>query len=315
MRAVVVERYGPPSTARIMEVPDPVPRANEAVVRVVSTAVTAGDARIRGGTFPAGMGMLGRLALGVRGPRARVLGMVVSGVVEAVGPAVTELEVGAEVAGFAGSRMGTHAELVAIAADRLARKPAGVSHDAAAAAIFGGTTAMHFLLDVARMRAGHDVLIVGASGSVGTAAVQLAKRSGATVTAVASTRNVELLHRLGIDAHVDYTTTPVTSLGRRFDVVLDTVGTLAPREARALLREGGTAALVAADLVQMLAARGPVKAGTAPSDAALVARVLALLERSELDPVIQEALPLEEIARAYEIADSRRKVGNVIVRP
>ncbi len=315
MRAVVVERYGPPSTARIMDVPDPVPRPNEVLVRVVSTAVTAGDARIRSGTFPKGMNLLGRLALGVSGPRARVLGMALSGVVEARGSAVTELEVGDEVAGMAGQRMGAHAQRVAVATDRLVRKPAGVTHDAAAAAIFGGSTAMHFLLDVARLRAGHDVLVVGASGAVGSAAVQLAKRSGATVTAVASTRNLELLHRLGIDAHVDYTTTPVTGLGRRFDVVLDTVGTLSPREARALLREGGTAVLVAADLSQMLAARGAVKAGTAPGHAALVARVLALVERGELDPVIQESLPLEEIARAYEIADSRRKVGSIVVRP
>lgn len=320
MRAAVVEQYGPPSVARIADVPDPELAPGDVLVRVAAAAVTAGDSRIRSGSFPRGMGGAARLAIGVRGPRRRILGMAVSGTVEAVGPRATraldgELAIGEEVACMAGARMGAHAELVAIEAERLVRKPAAVSHDAAAAAVFGGATALHFLLEVARLRAGHDVLVVGASGAVGTSAVQLAKRSGATVTGVASGRNVELLQRLGVDEHVDYTTTSPERLGRRFDVILDAVGTLTPSTAKGLLRDGGIAVLAVADLGQMLRARGPIRAGSAPGSPELVARLMPLLERGELDPVIQASLPLDEIARAYAIVDSRRKVGNVIVRP
>ncbi|WP_347756349.1 NAD(P)-dependent alcohol dehydrogenase [Agrococcus sp. ProA11] len=315
MRAAVVDRYGPPAVARITELADPRPKRGQVVVRVEAAAVTSGDARIRGGRFPAGMGVPARLALGLRGPRNRVLGMAVSGTVGAVGAAVTGLAVGDGVAGMTGARMGAHAELVAIEARRLVRKPAALSHDAAAAALFGGTTAWHFLHDVAKLRAGQDVLVIGASGAVGTSAVQLAKLAGATVTGVASDRNRALLQRLGVDEHVDYTTTDPVGLGRRFDVIIDAVGTLTPASARALVREGGTAVLAVASLGQLLRARGPVKAGTAPGSAALVERLLPLLEQGVLDPVIQQALPLADIADAYEIVDSGRKVGNVLVRP
>lgn len=315
MRAVVVDRYGPPAVARITELPSPVPKPDQVLVRVAAAAVTSGDARIRAASFPAGMSLPGRLALGLRGPRNRVLGMVVSGTVEAVGAAVTAFTVGDEVAGMTGARMGTHAELVAVAAKRLVRKPGGIAHDAAAAVIFGGTTALHFLHDVAGLRAGQDVLVIGASGAVGTSAAQLARLAGATVTGVASDRNIALLRRLGVDEHVDYRTTDPAGLGRRFDVIIDAVGTLTPATARSLVRERGTAVLAVASLGQMLRARGPVRAGTAPGSAALVERLLPLLERGELDPVLQASLPMAEIVRAYEIVDSGRKVGNIVVRP
>lgn len=315
MRAVIVDRYGPPAVARITELSSPVPKPDQVLVRVAAAAVTSGDARIRAASFPAGMSLPGRLALGVRGPRNRVLGMVVSGTVAAVGSAVTTFAVGDEVAGMTGARMGTHAELVAVAAKRLVRKPGGIQHNAAAAAIFGGATALHFLHDVAGLRAGQDVLVIGASGAVGTSAVQLAQIAGATVTGVASDRNVALLHHLGVDEHVDYGTTDPAGLGRRFDVIIDAVGTLTPASARALVREGGTAVLAAASLWQMMQARRPVKVGTAPGSRALVERLLPLLERGELDPVIQQTLPLADIAEAYRIVDSGRKVGNIVVRP
>ncbi|WP_405217652.1 NAD(P)-dependent alcohol dehydrogenase [Agrococcus sp. Ld7] len=315
MRAVIVDRYGPPAVARITELPSPVPRPDQVLVRVAAAAVTSGDARIRAASFPAGMSLPGRLALGVRGPRNRVLGIVVSGTVAAVGQAVTAFAVGDEVAGMTGARMGTHAELVAVEAKRLVRKPGGIPHDAAAAAIFGGATALHFLHAVADLLPGQDVLVIGASGAVGTSAVQLARIAGGRVTGVASDRNVALLHRLGVDEHVDYGTTDPVSLGQRFDVIIDAVGTLTPASARALVREGGTAVLAAASLWQMLQARGPVKVGPAPGSPALVERLLPLLERGELDPVIQQTLPLADIAEAYRIVDSGRKVGNIVVRP
>ncbi|MGY3126833.1 NADPH:quinone reductase-like Zn-dependent oxidoreductase [Agrococcus sp. UYP33] len=315
MRAVVVKRYGPPAVARVAEVADPVARPGEVVVRVASAAVTSGDARMRSGRFPRGFALPARLAIGLRGPRRRVLGMALSGTVDAVGEGVTALAVGDEVAGMVSGRPGAHGELVAVRADRLVPKPAGVSHDTAAAVLFGGCTAMHFLLDVAHLRAGQSVLVVGASGAVGSSAVQVARLTGARVTGVTSGRNAELVRRLGAEAVIDYTTTPVDRIAERFDVVVDTVGALSTAAGRALLADGGSLLLVLATLGQTITARGQVTAGVATAKPEHASRLLGLVASGELDPVVQASLPMAEIARAYEIADSGRKVGNVVIRP
>uniref|UniRef100_UPI003F750C20 quinone oxidoreductase family protein n=1 Tax=Microbacterium azadirachtae TaxID=582680 RepID=UPI003F750C20 len=191
MRAGVVERYGPPSVVRIATVADPVAGRGEVVVRVMAATVNSGDARIRGARFPRGFALPGRLALGLRGPRASVLGVVFAGVVEAVGeeaeggrrrrggtsPA-SGLAVGDRVCGMTGARMGAHAELVAVSASRLVRIGDGISFDDAAGVLFGGTTALSFLRDRAAVRPSERVLVVGAAGAVGTNAVQLAKHLG-----------------------------------------------------------------------------------------------------------------------------------------
>lgn len=314
MRAVVVERYGPPSVARIAEVPAPSPGAGEVLVRVAAVAVTAGDARIRGGRFPEGFSLPARLALGIRRPRRAILGMAVSGTVEGLGDGVDSLSVGDEVAGMTGGRMGGHAELVVVEATRLVPKPSSVAHDDAAAALFGGSTAMHFLHEVARVRAGQTVLVIGAPGAVGSSAVQLARHAGAAVTGVTSARNAELVRGLGAEEVVDYATTRVEDLGARYDVVLDAVGTLSPATGRALLRPGGTLVLAVATLGQTITARGPVKAGPAKERPEHFARLLAMLEAGELDAVVQ-SMPMTDVARAHEIVDSGRKVGNLVIRP
>ncbi|MCR8669824.1 NAD(P)-dependent alcohol dehydrogenase [Agrococcus sp. HG114] len=314
MRAVVVERYGPPEVARVVEVADASPGKGEVVVRVRAAAVTAGDARVRGAAFPAGMRWGARLALGIRKPRRAILGMSFSGVVDALGEGVTAFAVGDEVSGTTGARFGAHAELVAVAAERLVPKPAGVSHEAAAAVLFGGLTALHFL-DAVGLAAGRSVLVVGASGAVGSSAVQLARIAGARVTGVTSGRNAGLVRALGAERVVDYEREDVTALDDRFDVILDTVGTLSARTGRPLLREGGTLVLIAGGLRDMLSARGDVKTGVAGEKPEHMRRLLALLDARELDPVLQETIPLAEIARAYEIVDSHRKIGNVVVVP
>lgn len=312
MRAVVVDRYGPPSVARVAEVADPVAGRGEVVVRVAAAAVTSGDARMRAARFPRGMALPARLGIGLRGPRQRILGVALSGTVTALGEGVTGLAVGDEVAGMA-SR--AHAELVAVRADRLVRKPADVSHDAAAAVLFGGTTAMHYLLDVAELRPGRSVLVIGGSGAVGSSAVQVARIAGARVTGVTSGRNAELVRRLGAEAVVDRARTPVDRIAERFDVVVHTAGELPTATGRALLAEGGTLLLVLATLGQLVSARGQVKAGVARSRPEHMTRLLSLVGSGELDPVIQESMPMTDIARAYGIVDSGRKVGNVVIRP
>jgi NADPH:quinone reductase-like Zn-dependent oxidoreductase len=304
----------------MIDAPAPVPRTGDIVVRVRAAAVTSADSRIRDARFPQGFAPFARLAFGVFRPRRRILGSAFSGVVEAIADTKSDrntssFEVGDDVCGMTGIRQGAHAELVALPAGRVVRKPAEVSHEDAAGMLFGGTTALHFLRDKATVARGASVLVNGASGAVGTNAVQLAKLAGATVTAVTSTGNAELVQRLGADHVVDYTTTPVGDLTGRFDVVLDTVGTLSPASGRRLLTEGGVLLLVVANLWESLRARGNVKAGSAPERAEDIGHLLTLMADGKLVAVTDRILSLDEIAAAYMRVDSGHKVGNVIVRP
>jgi NADPH:quinone reductase-like Zn-dependent oxidoreductase len=221
---------------------------------------------------------------------------------------------GTRVSGMTGLRMGGHAEHVAIRADRLVPTPAGVSATDAAGVLFGGGTALHFL--DGRVTQGTSVLVNGASGSVGTAAVQLARHLGGTVTAV--TTHDELARRLGATHVVDHRERPVSSLVERYDLVVDTVGTLTPATGRALTTEGGTVVLVAAslgDTVRAGLSRGRVVAGPSAEDPAAFARLLDLVATGELDPVTEVVGGLEDLVAAYRRIDSGRKVGNLVVEP
>lgn len=315
MRAAIAGRYGGPHTICIDEVADPAPRPGEVVVRVRATPVTAGDARIRGGRFPRGFGSLARLGLGLRGPRRPILGIVFSGIVERIGAGASGVLVGDEVTGMTGARMGTHAELLAVDAARIVPKPAGVDHADAAAALFGGTTALHFLRDRAGLRPGQHLLVNGASGSVGSAAVQLARHLGARVTAVTSERNLELVARLGADEVVDYGRQPVADLPGGYDAVFDAVGNLDRGSGSRLLAPGGALILAVAGLADTIGARGRVYAGSAPERPADFAQLLELVERGEFDPLTRRLDGLESIAEAHAVVDSGRKVGNLVVLP
>lgn len=315
MRAAVVREYGPPGVVRVEELEDPVPGPQDVLVRVRATAVTSGDARIRGARFPRGFAPFARLALGVRRPRRPVLGITYSGVVEAIGSKVTGVSVGDEVAGSTGARMGTHAELVAVRASKVVPIPAGVSHDDAAGVLFGGTTALVYLRDKAAVRPGSSVLVIGASGAVGTNAVQLARNAGATVTGVCSGANAELVRSLGATHVVDHTTTDVTTLPERYDVVLDTVGTLSAASGRRLLTDGGVLLLAVASLGDMLRVHRDVKAGPAPERVEDVRELLDLVASGRLRVVLDAVLPLDEVAAAHERVDSGRKVGNLLLHP
>lgn len=315
MRAAVVDRYGPPSVARVATVADPVPRRGEVLVRIAAASVNSGDARIRGARFPAGLGALARLGLGMRRPRRRVLGTAFAGVVAAVGEGVTGPVAGDRVCGTSGFRMGAHAELIAVPAGSAVPVPDGVTLEDAASAIFGGTTALHYLHELGAVRAGERVLVVGASGAVGTMAVQLARIAGAEVTGVCSAANAGLVRSLGADEVLDHREAGVAGLGPRFDVVLDAVGTLGARSGRRLLAPGGRLLLAVAGLRDMLAARGPVRAGSAPDRPEDVATLVGLLDRGELRAVTEAVLPLDRIAEAHERVDSGRKVGALLVAP
>lgn len=313
MRAAVVERYGPPEVVSVRDLPDPVAGKGQVVVRVRATTVNSGDARIRGCRFPRGFALPGRLALGWNGPRRPVLGVVYSGVVEAVGPGVTGVGVGDEVCGMTGVRMGAHAELAAVRADRLTAKPPGVDHEQAAAILFGGSTARQFLRDLAAP--GRRVLVNGASGAVGSAAVQVAHLRGAHVTAVCSGRNADLVRSLGADEVVDRTATSVLDLEATYDVVLDAVGNLDRRTGRRLLAPDGVLLLAVAGLVDTVLARGDVRTGPIAEDPADFAWLLERLAAGEMRAVVERTLTLGEIVEAYRLVDSGRKVGNLVLVP
>jgi len=315
VRAAVVDGYGAPEVARVVEVPPPTPRADEVLVRVRAAAVTSGDARIRGARFPAGFAFFARPVFGIRRPRRPILGGTFSGQVEAVGARVRGFAPGDEVCGMTGARMGAHAELVAVRATRLARTPSTVTHDDAAGVLFGGSAALFFLRDKASVRPGTSVLVNGASGAIGTNAVQLAKHFGATVTGVTSRANAELVAKLGADRVIDYTSEDVATMGGRFDVVLDTVGNLSIATGRRLLTERGRLLLAVASLGDNLRARGNVVAGVAPERVAIFDVLLQLVAEGKLTVVIDRVYDLAGIAEAHRRVDGGHKVGNVLVHP
>jgi NADPH:quinone reductase-like Zn-dependent oxidoreductase len=315
MQAALVTRYGDPDVVRVAEVPRPDPRGDEVLVRVRAVAVTSGDARIRGARFPPGFGVPARLAFGLTRPRRPILGSTFSGVVETTGGRADDLAPGEEVCGMTGTRMGAHAEYLAVPAAKLARKPPGVSHDDAAGLLFGGTTALFFLRDKASVGPGRSVLVNGASGAVGTNAVQLARHLGATVTGVTSGANAALVTRLGAHRVIDHTTEDVAATADRYDVVLDAVGNLSIESGRRLLNPGGVLLLAVAGLLDTLRARGTVVAGSAPERVADFELLLRLVADGELTVVHDRAYDLEHIADAHRRVDSGHKVGNVVVNP
>ena len=318
MQAAVVRRYGAPEVVEIVDQPTPEPKRGEVLVRVAAVAVTAADGRLRAGRFPRGFGVVAKLGFGFTGPRKHVLGVAYSGVVERVGEGVTGFAPGDEVAGMNGKTLGMHAQVAAVPVDRVALKPAGLSHADAAGVLFGGTAALYFLRDRAGLRPGQTVMVNGASGAVGSAAVQLARHFGATVTAVTSAANAELMRRIGAESVIDYSVTPVAelaALGQSYDVVFDAVGNIDRELGLSLLGPGGTLVLAAADLVDTVRARGRVVAGVAPERPADFAELMRLVVEGQLDPLTRSLGSLNALVEAHRIVDSGHKVGNIVVLP
>lgn len=320
MRAFVCRRYGGPDVVALADVPKPVPRDNEVLVRIQATTVTSGDWRIRTLCVPAGLGLVARLAFGFTGPRQPILGTEMAGTIEAIGKGVTRFRVGDEVFGFPGGAMGCHAEYRAMPEDgRLARKPANLSFGEAASLSFGGSTSMHFLRK-AGIRPGDKVLVIGASGGVGTAMVQLAKHHGAEVTGVTSTHNLALVASLGADRMIDYTKDDFTARRETYDIVVDTVGRTPFARCRPVLEDKGRLLAVAAGMPEMLAALWSpltgsrrVIAGPAAERVSDLAEMAALAEDGVLKPVIDRRYRFAQMAEAHAYVETGRKRGSVVV--
>ena len=320
MKAIVYERYGSPDVLELREVTKPSPKNNELLIKVNATTVTSGDWRARSLEMPAGFGFLGRLVFGVSGPRQPILGTELSGDIEAVGKDVRKFKVGDQVFAFTGASMGCHAEFKCISQDAsVALKPANLSYDEAAALSFGGTTALNFFRR-AKLQSGEKVLINGASGGVGTAAVQLAKHFGAEVTAVSGGANLEMVRALGADHVIDYSKQDFTANGETYDVIVDTVGTTPFSRSKRSLKKNGRLLLVLGGLADML--RAPwvsmtsdkkVIAGPATDRAEDLRFLAGLAEGGEFKPVIGRRYPLDQIREAHAYVDSGRKRGNVVI--
>jgi NADPH:quinone reductase-like Zn-dependent oxidoreductase len=320
MKAALVRRYGSPAEVYLAEVPRPEPKANELLIAVRATTVSAADWRIRSAHVPAGFGLFVRVAFGLRGPRQKVLGTELSGVVEAVGKQVQRFRPGDRVFAFPGTRMGAHAEYVVMAEDDCVQPvPATLDHAEAASICFGGTTALHFLRDKARLQPGEKLLVVGAAGSVGSAAVELGRHFGAEVTGVTSAKNLDFVKSLGADDVIDYQTEDFTELGRSFDVILDCAGTAPFERSRRALLPGGRLLLVIATLGQMLAAPLQsrsglrVSAGGTPELRADVATLAELCTRGQYRPRVGATFPFEQIAKAHALVESQHKRGSAVV--
>lgn len=317
MKAAVYERYGGPEVVEVREVPDPRPGPGEVLVKVYATTVASGDWRMRSAEVPADFALIAPLVFGKR-PKRRVLGTELSGVVAALGPQVTRWRVGDAVFGFPGAKLGAHAEYACVPQDRVAAKPERLDFDQAAALSFGGSTALSFLEKGGGIRPGEKVLVVGASGSVGSATVQLAAHFGGDVTGVCSRANADLVRSLGAGAVIAYDEEDFTERADRYDVVMDTTGTAPIARCRKVLNRGGRILIVDGSLRDMLRAPfvwgAKVVAGPANEDPAHLPRLAELAERGAYTPVIDSVYPLSEIVEAHRRVDGRRKRGNVVVR-
>lgn len=321
MQAIVHHRYGGPEVLALAEVPRPVPRDNEVLIRILATTVTSGDWRARSLSLPGGFGWMGRPVFGLFGPRQPILGTELAGVVETIGRKVTRFRPGDEVFGFPGAAYGCHAEYRTMAEDGLiALKPARLSFEAAAALSFGGTTALDALRK-AGIRPGDQVLVVGASGSIGTAAVQLARHFGAVVTGVSSTANLELVRSLGATRVIDYTAEDFAAAGASWDIIVDTTGTAPYARCAGVLKPGGRLVVVLGTLRDALGIGRPGKASgkrviagvvrPKPEDLRLLAQ---LAESGAYLPVIDRSYALRDVPEAHAYVDTGRKRGNVVVR-
>ena len=305
MKAVICTKYGPPEVLGLAELEKPTPGKGQVCVKIVATAVTASDCRVRAFRFPIWhpMILMFRLMIGVTGPRRPILGLVLAGEVESVGEDVTKFKPGDQVYGMTGADFGTYAEFKCLPENAcLVKKPSFMSYEEAAAVTYGGLLA-GYCLEKGEIHRRKKVLIYGASGAIGTAAVQLAKQTGAEVTGVCSTANLELVESLGADMVIDYTREDRIDTGERYDFVFDAVGKDKSSKLKVSCRKALT--------------RGgkylSVDDGMLKSRTEDLHKINELMESGRFRAVIDRSYPLDQIVEAHRYVDTGRKKGNVVI--
>ncbi|EOQ21701.1 NAD(P)-dependent alcohol dehydrogenase [Bacillus cereus] len=299
MKAIICTKYGPPNVLQLQNVEKPKPKKNEVLVKIHATSVSTGDCRIRGFNSPLLFWIPMRIILGFRKPRKPILGVELSGEIEDIGTDVTQFKKGDQVFALTELNLGGYAEYTCVHESGLiALKPTNVTYEEAAVIPFGGTSALHFLRK-GQIKKGQRVLIYGASGSVGTAAVQLAKYFGATVTAICSSSNFELVTALGADNVIDYMKEDFTKRGEHYDIIFDAVGKYKKSLCTDALVPNGKYVSV-----------NRMMAKVSKEDMNLLKQ---LAETEKLKPVIDRTYRLEEIAEAHIYVEKGHKKGNVSI--
>lgn len=323
MRAVVYDRYGPPEVQRLEEVERPVPKADEVLVKIHATTVNRLDCHTREANRSGGLvvQLISRLIFGARRPRQRILGSEYAGEIVAVGDTVREFAVGDDVFGITGISFGTHAEFISVQErSRMAKKPAGMTFEQATPICDGALNALACLRQ-AHLQTGQEVLVYGASGAIGTAAVQLAKYFGTRVTAVCGPKNLELMKSLGADAAIDYTKEDFTRSGQTYDVIVDAVGKHSYKKSRSSLKPGGS--YLATDHLsnlwlvlwtRMVGGKRVRFSITSPMPTKKdVVFLKELVEAGKFRPVIDRCYPLEDVVEATRYVETEQKTGNVVL--
>lgn len=306
MKAYVCTKYGPPEVLKLIEVDKPTPKKNEVLIKVKATSVNSGDVRLRAlrvddGALGSITKLIMRFIIGFKGPRKRVLGAVLSGVVEEIGNEVDKFKVGDEVFAMTGMKFGGFAEYATLSQDKgISLKPKKASFEEAAAIPFGGTTAVYFLRKAGLAKTS-KVLVYGSTGAVGTSAVQVAKAEGANVTAVSGTDGVELTKSLGADKVYDYKKQAIDELDEKFDIIFDAVGKLPKDKCKNLLKDGGSYVTVG----------GFDVAKEKQSD---IHKLAEMFDDGNLRAVIDKTFSFGEMVEAHRYVDGGRKKGSVVVK-
>ena len=316
MKAIIYTKYGPPNVLQLTEVEKPQPKENEVLIKINATAVNSADWRLRKADP-----FMVRFFFGLFKPKKNILGVVLSGVIEKIGKDVTSYNAGDQVFGLSDMSLGTYAEYICLPeTSALAIKPNNISFEEAAAIPFGGHTALHFLRK-ANIKSGQSVLVYGASGAVGSAAVQLAKYYGVKVTGVCSTANVEMVTMLGADKVIDYTKTDISKVEETFDIIFETVNKAPISKLKKLLKKNGTLILGSAMLKEMfqgslISLFGNIKVllGEAKVTAKDMSFLKELAASGKLKPVIDKIYPLDKIADAHTYVEMGHKKGNVVIQ-
>jgi NADPH:quinone reductase-like Zn-dependent oxidoreductase len=320
MKAIVYEKYGPPEVLHLKEVDKPTPKDNEVLIRIYATTVIKYDCWMRSCTAPPGFGLLMRIASGIRKPKKPILGTELAGVIETVGKDVTLFGKGDQVFGYPGMSLGAYAEYICLPEDgALATKPTNMTYEEAAAIQQGALTALFFLRK-GNLQRGQKVLIFGASGGVGTAAVQIARYFGAEVTGVCSTKKLELVKSLGADKVIDYTQEDFTKSGETYDIIFDTVGKSPfSGSTRSLKNEGiylfTTYGLVRLFRIMWLNLTSSKKAisGLLKERSEDLIFLRELIEAGRLKVVIDRCYPLEQATEAHKYVETGHKKGHVVI--
>ena len=320
MKAIVYKKYGPPEVLQLAEVEKPAPKDNEVLVKIHATTVTAGDCRARSFTVPPAFWLPARISLGFSEPKKPVLGLELAGEIESVGKDVKRFKKGDQVFAATLVGFGAYAQYISLPEDAaIAIKPSNLTYEEAAALPIAARTALHYVRK-ANIRTGQKVLVYGASGSVGTYAVQLARYFGAQVTGVSSTANLELVKTLGADKVIDYTKEDFSETGERYDVIFEAVDKSSFSACMKALQDGGIYLNVTTPFPSLQMIRTKIRTNkkimlgeNPPESAEDLTFLKELVEAGKLKPVIDRRYPMEKIVEAHRYVDRGHKRGNVVI--